>query len=276
MSKIMILGSQGMAGHLIADYLLIQNHEITRVARKLPCNINLDIETEKDLKFLQKYLLEESFDAVINCIGLLIKDSNSRPDRAIFVNSYFPHYLEQILSNTKTKLIHMSTDCVFSGKRGRYTENDIKDGEDWYAKSKAFGEVINAKDLTIRTSIIGVDNRPNGTGLLQWVLQQKNEINGYTKAMWNGITTLEMAKFMNYVITEKFELNYLYQLPSPRPISKNELLKLICKVWKKDLKVNENDTVINDKTVINTRSNEINYTVPDYETQLQELHDYIN
>jgi len=276
--KVIILGSLGMAGHIISKYLKSQNHKVFDIARTLPCDYILDAENLDNCKefsyTINNLTAEEQPNVIINCIGLLIKASENNPSKAILVNSWFPHFLEESFKNTNIKLIHLSTNCVFSGKKGNYSETDLKDGKGWYAQSKALGEIINGKDVTIRTSIIGTELKSEGYGLLGWVLRQEAPIVGWNEVFWNGITTLEMAKFLNTVILTKKSLNYLYHLTPPYPISKYNLIKLICEVWGKKIVLIPDNSIKSNKTLINNRKKEFDYPTPDYLTQLKELYEF--
>ena len=167
--KVLILGSQGMAGHVISKYLKNQGHEVFTAAKT---NEDLYINVEDKESIVKCFY--NKFDYVINCIGLLVKPSNDYPDKAILINSWFPHFIETILKNTDTKLIHLSTDCVFSGSKGNYIETDFHDETNFYGKSKSIGEVNNNKDITFRMSIIGPELKINGTGLFNWLLTNNN------------------------------------------------------------------------------------------------------
>jgi len=276
--KVIVLGSQGMAGHLISKYLKSQNHKVFDIARTLPCDSLLDAENLDSCRefahSINKLNTEEQPDAIINCIGLLVKASENNPSKAILVNSWFPHFLEESFKKTSIKLIHLSTDCVFDGKAGNYTENSLPNETNYYGWSKALGEVINSKDLTIRTSIVGTELKSEGSGLLEWVLRQRDTIRGYSEIFWNGCTTLELAKFINSVILTKKNLNYLYHLISPYPISKYNLIKLICEVWGREIVLFPDNSIKSNKTLINTRKEEFDYSVSDYFTQLKELYEF--
>ena len=157
MKKIIVLGSNGMAGHIVTLGLRteIQKYDVIAVARtNSPAKPNILLDMT-DFDALANLIKTSKADIIINCIGLLNKNAEDKIDQAILLNSYFPHFLETITKNTTTKVIHISTDCVFSGNKGGYRENDIKNGIGFYAQSKALGEIVNQKDLTIRTSIIG-------------------------------------------------------------------------------------------------------------------------
>ena len=135
MKKILIIGSKGMAGHVMQRYFsTIDGFEVYAIARNISENdtsFNVDVS---DTERLQTLIKIHEFDVVVNCIGILNKDAEDHPSKAVWFNSYFPHFLEEITKDTQTKVIHISTDCVFSGKRGNYTEADVKDGIGFYAQ----------------------------------------------------------------------------------------------------------------------------------------------
>ncbi|WP_175622837.1 dTDP-4-dehydrorhamnose reductase family protein [Chryseobacterium schmidteae] len=232
MKKILIIGIKGMAGHVIYNYLNRNtDYKVFGIARNIAENnqeISLDVsDTDK----LKEIIAHHNFDVVINCIGILNKDAEDNPSKAIWFNSYFPHFLEEITKESQTQVIHISTDCVFNGRKGNYAESDFKDGEGFYAQSKALGEITNDKDLTIRTSIIGPELK-NGIGLFHWFMNQSGEINGYTSAYWSGVTTLELAKAIQFVIENP--LQGLVHLTNGNPINKFDLVNLFKDIWNKD------------------------------------------
>lgn len=265
--KIVVLGSRGMAGHIIAEYLdSLDKYKVFGVARESGKFVDkiLDVLDEKSL---EAYLSEVKPDIVVNGVGVLVAQSNADISNAIITNGLLPHMLSKLGDRLDFKLIHLSTDCVFSGRDGGYTEDSPKDGLDSYAKSKALGEVINEQDLTIRTSIIGPELK-NGTGLLNWFFQQNGEIRGYTHAFWTGVTTLELAKVIDAMIEQ--EITGLYHLCPQNKISKYDLLLLFNKIWKKDIKIIPFDDYYIDKSLICTR-NDFKYDDVDYEKMLIEL-----
>lgn len=275
--KVIVLGALGMAGHIMSQYLDETNeYEVFGIART---NDTKYIKKELDVqKFeeLEKYFEEIKPDIVINCIGILVAKSNSDLTTAIMMNSYLPHFLSQLGNKLNYKLIHISTDCVFSGKTGGYNENSFRDGDDNYARTKALGEVINDKDLTIRTSIIGPELKSNGTGLLHWFLNQNDTIGGYSKAFWSGVTTLELAKQTHEMI--KQDVRGLFQLSPDDKISKFDLLKLFAKIWGKEIFIEENTKYSIDKSLICTRTDFIyaNNQRPNYEQMLIEAKDWMD
>ncbi len=273
MKKILLLGSAGMAGQVLKLELLklkdeIELFDVARTNKTSKPKILLDIT---NFTKLEEIINNNNFDFIINCIGLLNDYAEKNPDQAILINSYFPHYLEKLTSNSSTKVIHISTDCVFSGKSGSYKESDFKDGIGYYAQSKALGEIVNNKDLTIRTSIIGPDVNFNGIGLLKWVLNQSGTINGYTRAFWSGVTTIELAKFIIKIIKCSSMPTGLIHFTNNSKISKFDLLKNIKNVFElKNIHIVEYNNYEVDKSFVNTRV-DINLSVPTYLNMILEM-----
>ncbi|WP_373398913.1 sugar nucleotide-binding protein [Algoriphagus halophilus] len=131
------------------------------------------------------------------------KGFSRKSKNSIFINSYFPHWLVSEADKYGGQVIHISTDCVFSGKKGGYIEADFRDADDIYGRGKALGELIGGRHLTLRTSIIGPELKSNGEGLFHWFMNQKGETNGYTKAIWGGVTTFELAKVIKDCVFKK-------------------------------------------------------------------------
>lgn len=272
--KILVLGATGMAGHIISIYLKEAGHEVTAFSRRefKYCNsINGDIT---DFEFLKTVIKEGKYDAVINAIGILNQDAEDNKSLAVLLNSYLPHFLSDMTKDMKTKIIHMSTDCVFSGKTGGYSETSFRDGETFYDRSKALGELENNKDITFRNSIIGPDMSERGIGLFNWFMKQEGQINGFTKAIWTGVTTLTLAKAMEQALKEN--LTGLYNLVNNETISKYELLKLFNKYLKDDqIEILPSDNLSLDKSLINNRT-DFSFKVPSYETMVAEMKEWID
>lgn len=274
MQKILVLGIKGMAGHVIFKSLpLLGDYEVYGIARNVTASsnvFNLDVTNISELS----KIIDLKFDVIINCIGILNKDAEDNPHKAIWFNSYFPHFLEAITKNTKTKVISISTDCVFSGKKGGYTENDFKDGQGFYAQSKALGEIVNNKDLTIRTSIIGPELNADGIGLFHWFMQQKKETNGYTQAFWSGITTVELAKVIAQAIQQN--ITGLMVVAGEKKIDKYSLLMLFNKVFRNNsITINKNSSYKVDKSMHSIRT-DFDYKVPSYEDMIVEMKNWID
>lgn len=278
MKKILLLGSAGMAGQILKLELLKRTDqiELVDVARNNKISkpkILLDIT---NFIQLEDIISNGNFDFIINCVGLLNSFAEEYPDKAILINSYLPHFLEKITSSTNTRIIHISTDCVFSGKSGNYKESDFKDGIGFYAQSKALGEVINGKDLTIRTSIIGPDLNISGIGLFKWLMNQNGIINGYTKAFWSGVTTIQLSKVILDIINRTSIPTGLIHLTNNAKISKFDLLNVIKNVFElKNLEIVEYNNYEVDKSLVNTR-NDLNIKVPGYQEMILEMREWMN
>ncbi len=274
-NKVLIIGSNGMAGHLISDYLSLNSmFEIIRVARNRDNKkTNYEIDAT-NFNAIETLISELKPNFVINAIGILNADAENNPDKAVLMNSYFPHLLAKICDKNGSILIHISTDCVFNGKKGDYLEQDFKDGEGFYAQSKALGEINYKNHITIRTSIIGPDLKSNGIGLLNWVLSQKDIINGYTEAYWGGVTTLELAKAIEFLIKNTNVHLNLFHLTNSKKISKYKLIKTIIEVFHLEINLLANSEYKLDKSLIST--NKIDgYQVPSYQIMVHEMYDWI-
>lgn len=277
MTKILVLGIKGMAGHVLFDLLSMEKHYfVYGVARNVKTTervYNIDV-TNTDA--LREVIMNNDFDYVINCIGILNKDAEDHPAKAIWFNSYFSHFLESITSESKTAVIHISTDCVFSGKRGNYTENDEKDGKGFYAQSKALGELDNNKDLTIRTSIIGPELNENGIGLLHWFMTRPSSsgIKGYSQAYWSGITTIELAGIIKQAIINK--LTGLRICAGTDKIDKYSLLVLLNNVFRDDtINIEKDSNYKLDKSLKSIRE-DYQFEVQGYKEMICSMKDYVN
>jgi dTDP-4-dehydrorhamnose reductase len=252
-----------MAGHVIKTCLeSLNNYQVFGLARNVNSNENLFNLDVTDTNKLEQILKDSSFDIVINCIGLLNKTAEHNPELAVWFNSYFPHLLSKFGNKYGFKLVHISTDCVFSGKEGGYKEDSFKNGNGFYAQSKALGEVINNKDLTFRTSIIGPELKHDGIGLFHWFMNQENEISGFSRAYWTGVTTLELAEGINHSIQQ--DLKGLYHFVNKSKISKYDLINIFNKNFRDNkIIINEDSTYKIDKSLISTR-NDFKYNVSSY------------
>ena len=194
MKKVLVLGSGGMLGHMVSLYLKeTRKYNIITHSRNhsIKKDVHIDLMSSRQL---EHFLFQEKPDIVVNCVGVLIKGSETDPTNAIYMNVYFPHLLSDMIKFHNGKLIHISTDCVFSGNKGHYSEADTPDATSVYGRSKALGELNNEHDLTLRTSIVGPELKENGEGLFHWFMKSKGEVKGYTETYWGGVTTLALAK----------------------------------------------------------------------------------
>jgi len=272
--KVLVLGSIGMAGHTITLYFKEKGYDVTAYSMTpFPFCKNIignAFETEK----FQKMLLNEEYDVVINCIGLLNQVADMNPSKAVFLNSYLPHLISDTLKGSKAKLIHMSTDCVFAGNTGPYYENSFRNGSTFYDRTKALGEVEDTQNLTFRNSIIGPDMNPEGIGLFNWFMKQNGKISGYTGAMWTGVTTLTLAKAMEQAVKEN--LCGLYNLVNNNSISKYDLICLFNKYFRDNkVIIDKNDELQLDKSLRSSRE-DFSFEVPSYEQMVSEMKEWVN
>ena len=277
---IAVAGSTGMLGSMVMRYLKEKGHTVVGFSRKVLEGYTdeiLDVHNSQHLSQLYGWIKKHKPAAIIDCIGLLVKDSQDNPAEAAYLNSYFPHLLENMTKGTKTKVIYISTDCIFNGEALVYHEDDLPTETNYYGRSKTLGELNNDKDLTLRQSIIGPAPQANNTGLFNWLITQKEElIKGYGLVQWNGLTTLELAKHIENILLNHSELHGIYQLvPEAITISKYNLLGLIRDIWDLPVGIQADNSVISNKILVNTRT-DYPAEIPDYETQLEELYDYMN
>lgn len=272
--RILILGSIGMAGHTITLYFKERGYDVTAYSLyPFPYCANI-IGNAFETESFQNMLIEGDYDAVINCIGILNQAAEKNRSDAVYLNSYLPHLIADTVKDKKTKLIHMSTDCVFAGNTGPYYEKSLRDGPTFYDRSKALGEVEDDKNLTFRNSIIGPDMNENGIGLFNWFMKQNGTIKGFTGALWTGVTTLTLAKAMEKAIEEN--LCGLYNLVNNISISKYDLLVLFNKYFRNNkLTILKNDDLKSDKSLRNTRK-DFSFAVPSYEQMVQEMKEWVD
>lgn len=273
MRKVLLFGATGMAGHVVYHYLRgTGKYEITNVVYRTPLTEDSIVLDVRDCRAVAETVAKVKPEIIINCIGVLVKGSKEHPDNAILLNAYFPHFLKKQADAVGARLIHISTDCVFSGKKGHYAEDDFRDADDVYGRSKALGEIINDKDLTLRTSIIGPELKKNGEGLFHWFMMQHGKVNGFKTAIWGGVTTLELAKALDVAIEEN--KSGLVQLSNGEGISKYDLLCLFQEIWqKRDVEICPIDANGVDKSI--ARSARFDYKVPGYRKMLEELENWM-
>jgi dTDP-4-dehydrorhamnose reductase len=213
-------------------------------------------------------------DYVVNCVGVIKQRTEAiSPIPSITINSLLPHKLAQMAARWGGRIIHFSTDCVFSGKRGWYTEEDPSDAEDLYGRSKFLGEVVVANALTLRTSIIGrelVEHR----SLLDWFLAQNHKtVHGYRRVIYSGVTTNYLAELVASIIQEQPELNGLYQVTT-EPISKYDLLCRLREAYGLDVWIEPDDLVVSDRSMrCDKLRAAINYQCPAWAVLARQLAD---
>lgn len=286
MLNIYILGASGMLGYSIftnlSEYKGFNVFGTVRNIRKKENYFskfknkiieNIDIS---DLSSLEILFQKNKPDIVINCIGLIKQHSISKQYiQAIKVNALLPHELAHICDNYQAKLIHFSTDCVFDGKSGNYQQTDIPTATDLYGRTKHLGEVTYGKHLTLRTSIIGHE-LSSGVSLVDWFLNQKDQVNGYTKAIFSGFPTCYIAKLLAEKIIPNKNLNGLYHLSS-EPIDKYTLLSNIAAIYHKNIIINPSDELVIDRSLNSTPlRNELDFNSPSWNELIKYMYEDYN
>jgi len=272
MKKILILGGDGMAGNMIRTYLEEMQYDVYVTTRKVTEGKNFFFDVLSDFRALEEILDTIRPDFVINSIGVLNQFAEENKSGAVLINSFLPHYVDSLIAEYHFKFIHISTDCVFSGDRGDYTEDDFADAISFYGRTKSLGEVKNERSVTFRTSIVGPDINEKGIGLFNWFMKQKGETKGYSKVLWAGVTTLELAK----AIEKSFhsDITGLYHLVNNEKISKYDLLNLFKKSMQKNIEIIEEGASVNDKSIISTRT-DFSFDIPSYEKMIDEMAQWI-
>lgn len=267
--KILLLGSTGMAGHIVYYYLKSLNkYNIINASYRTKLTEDSFIINLKNISDLEKLVMFSNPDYIINCVGILIKGSRDI-ENAVFINAYLPHLLAKMADQVNAKLIHLSTDCVFSGKKGNYKEDSLKDAGDIYGQSKSLGEIFEGNHLTIRTSIVGPELKQNGEGLLHWFMLSSGEVTGYTNAIWGGITTLELAKAIESYLSNG-DISGVVHLTNGKQINKYELLKLFKLFSKKENIIIKEGRGIKNVNKSLAKSKVLKYEVPTYSDMVRD------
>ncbi len=282
--NVLIMGATGMLGNTLFRFFSKENGFQTfgtvrskQYLRLFSESYNSRLIPKIDVfskKSLDRVFLISKPDVVINCVGIVKQLSASYdPIMAIPINSLFPHQLMKLCDKSNSRLIHISTDCVFSGKKGMYTELDVPDADDIYGRSKLLGEVNYKNSITLRTSIIGHELSSNRS-LIDWFLSQSGSIKGYSKAIFSGIPTVELAKLiLKYVIPNK-ELHGLFHVSS-NPINKYDLLKLVSEVYKKRIDIIEDQSLIIDRSLDSSKFRSLTDFEPlDWKNLVQSMYEF--
>ncbi len=272
--RFLVLGCNGMAGHMISLYLKEQGYEIEGFARQESRLIKTILGDARDTDLLKSVILNGNYNSVVNCIGLLNKFAENDHEAAVYLNAYIPQFLAKITSKSDTQIIHISTDCVFSGSRGGYLETDFPDGELFYDRSKALGELNNKKDVTFRMSLVGPDMNEKGIGLINWFMQSEGRVKGYKNAMWTGQTTLQLAKTIENAAIQR--VHGLYNMVPEEKISKYDMLCLFNMYLRKEpIEIVPEENFKIDKSLKRTNFERFSYKIPSYQQQIQELGEWM-
>ena len=282
--RVLVLGGEGMLGHKVFQVLSKRfdtfatfqssNGLWTRypVYEAVDRSRTIGGVNAMDFNTLIRAFALVKPNVVINCIGI-IKQLKEAKDALISIslNSLFPHQLAELCAATGARMLHMSTDCVFSGRKGNYTEDDTPDAEDLYGRTKLLGEVNREGCLTIRTSIFGRDFAKE-SALLEWFLSNRGgQVRGYVNAIYTGFPTQVLARIMGDLIADHPNLSGLYHVSS-EPISKYELLVKIRDAMGLDIEIEPYEDVYCDHSLDSSRFRaETGYPIPDWDEMIAEL-----
>lgn len=258
MHKVLIIGSSGLLGNTLLRYLVDKDDvNIFGTVRSfgsvqlLPENLrtrilyNVDVD---NVDHLLKVFSNVRPDVVVNCVGIVKQLSEADdPLTSIPINSLLPHRLAKLCAVVGARLIHFSTDCVFSGSKGMYKESDEPDAIDIYGRSKLLGEVDYANAITLRTSLIGQESREKRS-LVSWFLSQSGSVKGFRRAIFSGLPTVEIARVIHRFVLPNSDLSGLYHL-SVNPISKLDLLNLVAKIYGKEIEIIPDDDLVIDRSL---------------------------
>lgn len=262
--KILVIGVTGMLGNAVfrhfgarPGFQAYATARSQQAVRHFPPLLSERILTEVDANDFDSVIsavAEVKPDVVINAVGLIKQlQSANDPLHALPINAIFPHRLARVCAAAGARLIHISTDCVFSGKQGNYKEDDLPDAYDLYGRSKLLGEVDYPNAITLRTSIIGHE-LGSAHGLVDWFLSQSGKAKGFTRAIFSGLPTIELAAVIERFVIPRPELRGLYHVASV-PISKHDLLRLVANAYDKQIVIEPNDDLVIDRSLDASRFN---------------------
>lgn len=260
--KVLILGATGMLGHKLVQYLSSRFDVVGTVRGSAesyqghPILGNMTLKgtiKAEDFESVTKAMASVQPDAIVNCIGIVKQQPTAKdPLQSISINALFPHKLAKLCQASEARLIHLSTDCVFSGKTGNYSEDDMPDPEDLYGRTKLLGEVTYPGCLTLRTSMIGRE-LSGRVGLVEWFLSQRNgRVRGFTKAIFTGFTTCSLANIISDLLERPIPLDGLWHVSSD-PISKYDLLGIINKKLELGITIDKDEGLHCDRSLNSAR-----------------------
>lgn len=279
--KILVLGATGMLGHKLMQMLPVKHEIIGTLRRSVESVARYEMlshdcliggvdtnDFDKVIQIVSK--IRPQF--IINCVGIIKQlEAASNPLISISINSLLPHKLAKLCRACDAYLIHISTDCVFSGNKGMYKETDVPDATDLYGRTKLLGEVSGPNCLTLRTSIIGRELESRN-GLIEWFLQtDQKEVRGFRKAIYTGFTTIEIARVIQSVMEAPRNLTDVYHVSSD-PISKHDLLLLAREAFGVSTTIIPTDTPAIDRSLDSARfRQEMSYIPPSWESMIHEM-----
>ena len=283
MRRLVVIGANGMVGHAIIRAMrldttyevigIVRDNSVARYLRSLFGGQVLALGNFTTTGALEPLLESLRPEVVINCVGLVKQYSESDNTLvAVPINTIFPHKLAEICSSVGARMVHISTDCVFSGANGGYTEKDAPDALDVYGRSKLLGEVDYPHTVTLRTSTIGHELN-TGHGLLCWFLAQQNSIKGYTRAFFSGLSSNEFARVVRDRVLPRPDLKGNYHVAG-HPISKYNLLQLVNETYGRGLLIEPDDRLVIDRSLDSTLFRQITgYVAPPWHKMISDMWD---
>ena len=280
--KVLVLGASGMIGSTLlnviserSEYEVLGTVRGQRIKRFFHASIASNLMLNKDItnhNGLVNMLQKIRPDVILNCIGLTKHKAGAEdPLNAIPINTLLPHRLAKICASIGSRLIHISTDCVFSGEKGSYVESDFADARDIYGKSKALGEIDSPNAITLRTSTIGHELNSQ-FGLLDWFLSQDGQCRGFRRAIFSGLPTIILAQIIRDVVIPQKELSGIYHVAA-RPINKYDLLKLIATEYGKSISISPDDSFVLDRSLSAAKFNAATgYIAPEWPELIRLMH----
>ena len=282
--RVMVLGITGMLGNAmfrvlfekstLAVYGTARSESSKRYfADNLHSQIVVGVDVENNDSLVKAFAAIRP-DVVVNCVGLVkqLADAND-PLQAVPINTLLPHRLAALCQATSARLVHISTDCVFSGSKGNYLETDFPDAYDLYGRSKLLGEVDYPHAITLRTSIIGHELSGHRS-LVNWFLAQQDSVKGFTRAIFSGLPTVELATIVRDVVLPRPELHGLYHLAS-KPINKFDLLKLVAKAYGKSIEIKPAEDLVIDRSLNASRFEQATgYASPEWPAMIQRMYEF--
>jgi dTDP-4-dehydrorhamnose reductase len=260
--RVLVLGATGMLGNAVlrlfaqsSDYQVFGSVRSSAALCLLPQELHSSVISGVDVENIDS--LTHLFatvhpDVVINCVGLVKQLAEADdPLAAIPINAMLPHRLARLCEVAGARLVHMSTDCIFSGAKGMYTEADVSDAKDLYGRSKYLGEVDYPHAISLRTSIIGHE-LDGARSLVGWFLSQEGSVKGYKRAIFSGLPTIEIARVIRDHVIPHPELHGVYHV-SAESINKFDLLTLVAQTYGKTIDINEDDQLVIDRSLDSTR-----------------------
>lgn len=280
--NILVLGVTGMLGSMVFRHLSSdQRYKVWGTLRNAGGLRHFPLETHSHLISNVDVLDQDGLvgvlervrpDVVINCVGLIKQLADAKdPLSALPINAMLPHRLAKLCALADARLVHISTDCVFSGRKGLYSENDISDAQDLYGKSKFIGELHDSEQaITLRTSIIGHELSSNAS-LIDWFLAQNGSVKGYSKAIFSGLPTVELARVIKDYVLPSPQLHGLYHV-SVEPVDKDTLLRIVAQVYGKQIEIIPDGQVCIDRSLDSTRFRlAVGYTPPTWPELIRQM-----